>query len=258
MKLQMAEDGKADYNWVDELLTIENNVDVLGIPKVQVARAMHVYEKTITHKLRMLGLVNLYLEQLGTPEEHYRVEGDEQAFITLEKAHSEIIDPTKQANLRTMAFNIISHPKAGSSVHRQIERLVRGLDAAIELLEGSLPAEAPAVAAPADPHGGIGEDDNPLAELDTGTSSSGVFTVPISSEAAELVHEAVEVASGLTNEAEAAARPLALTKQAATILHSIQISADTTSVDAILAQLATIEERCKDLRAALAEMQGVR
>jgi hypothetical protein len=256
MDLQMAKDGKADYNWVDELLTIQTNVEVLKIDKKQVATAMHVYEKSINLKLHQLALVNLYLDELGHPGEHYRVDGDEQAFETLTKADMDQKDPAKQANLRQLAFNIIRHPKKGLSVHRQIEALVKSLDRTIILLDGSLTTRGVTTRVKSEA-GTETETGGLLDELDDPQTVPVVFDVKIDEKTAEAIHEAVDVASGLTDEAREAARPLALAKQAAAALQLVQIKGDTTDIEGLLGQLAAVEASCVHIRAEVLRIKAV-
>ena len=134
MRLQMAEDGKAEYNWLDALLTIEANITEVGFTEEEVAREMGCYPKTIQLQRHELDLVNRYLAERGYPGEHFRVESDKQAFETLARAHRDTSDPDRQANLRSLGFNIIARPAAGSSVHRQIEAMIRNLDTTVDMI----------------------------------------------------------------------------------------------------------------------------
>lgn len=243
MNLQMAEDGKAEYNWLDSLLTVEANISEVGFTEEEVAREMGCYVKTIQLLRHELDLVNRYLEERGYPDEHFRVEGDKQAFETLAKAHRDAEDPAKQANLRTLGFNIIANPAPGSSVHRQIEAMVKNLDTTVTIVARQH-AE------------GIGEteviqDDDLLFPLDDEYTPSPLVSLPISRESAEVVHEAIEAARGLNNEHERTHAAATQLKLAARILSVVEVNSTTAEIDVVRGQLGAISSACGRIQSQL-------
>ncbi|MDZ4178336.1 MAG: hypothetical protein U1E29_03755 [Coriobacteriia bacterium] len=241
MNLQMAEDGKADYNWVDELLTIESNIAELDLSVEQVARAMHVQMRTIELKRETLVLVNLYLEAIHKHSQHFLIEGDEQAFDTLARAHREYNDnPSMQASIRSMGFNIIARPRAGRSTHLQLQKMVRGLEKSVELLgvldpPDDVPAPGTDTALLFDPN-------------DLDAAEQYVVNMPVSEESADRIHEAIEVANGLEGEEEEARAALKSVKEAARALAGVEIRETTTERRAIRGQLDSIDRECARIR----------
>ncbi len=258
MRLQMAEDGKADYNWLDELLTIESNITEVGFTEEEVAREMGCYPKTVQLKRHALDLVNRYLAERGYPGEHFRVEGDEQAFDTLARAHRETSDPDRQANLRSLGFNIIARPTPGQSVHRQIKTMIRNLDTAIDLI--SRQRDGANVHSPDNQAGLIGRErdgeayalggalffveSDLLSQLDGKGAPSAIVALPINEDSATQVHEALEAARNLNEEVERAHEAASRVKAVARALSAIEITTHTADRDVIAGQLRAIEAEC--------------
>jgi hypothetical protein len=252
MRLQMAEDGKADYNWLDALLTIEANISEIGFTEEEVAREMGCYLKTIQLQRHELDLVNRYLNERGYPGEHFRVEGDKQAFETLARAHRDTPDPDRQANLRSLGFNIIAKPASGSSVHRQIEAMIRNLDTTVALINRQ---NGDAQVASDDTM--LVSLDDLLSELDTVEKERApVVILPVSEESAAQVHDAIEEAKGLNEERSRAHEAAAQIKQAARSLSSVKISAHTADIDVIQGQLRAIDAECARIREQLSALLG--
>jgi len=246
MNLQMAEDGKAEYNWLDSLLTVEANISEIGFTEEEVAREMGCWVKTIQLLRHELDLVNRYLQERGHPGEHFLVEGDKQAFETLAKAHRDAEDPAKQANLRTLGFNIIANPASGSSVHRQIEAMVKNIDMAVTIIARQQTTESD--------EGDAVEDDNLLAALDDECPSPAVVDLPVSLESSHVVQEAVEAARGLNNEHDRAHVAASQLMLVARMLSTVKVDARTAEIDVVRGQLAAIDSACNRIRRQLDDL----
>ncbi len=75
LALQMAPETKAGYNWVDELLHIRFGIDRFHESEDQLMRRMHVTVDELRFKLRVLSLVDEYLEWKGATNRYDLVGG---------------------------------------------------------------------------------------------------------------------------------------------------------------------------------------
>jgi hypothetical protein len=128
MRLQMAIEGKARYNWLDELLVIQKNIRVLNMDIEKVRVAMRTTKPNLLKRLLMYELVAEYLEFSGKPGQFFSVVSDEQAFKTLAdgvKRYEKRVD--MQRSLKSKAFEIILRKPKHKSIHLQISDLIRVL-----------------------------------------------------------------------------------------------------------------------------------
>jgi hypothetical protein len=121
MRLQMAIEGKAKYNWVDELLVIQKNIKELKMTMEQVRVAMRTTIPSIKKKLLMYELVSEYLAYMSKQGLFFSVTGDEQAFKTLTQGMVRFQKRLDlQSELKLQAFEIIKRKPKHKSIHLQI------------------------------------------------------------------------------------------------------------------------------------------
>jgi hypothetical protein len=128
MRLQMAIEGKAKYNWVDELLVIQKNVKELKMTMEQVRVAMRTTIPSLRKKLLMYELVSQYLTYMSRQGMYFSVTGDEQAFKTLTagvESFQKRVD--LQNELKQRAFEIIKRKPKHMSIHLQITGVIRSV-----------------------------------------------------------------------------------------------------------------------------------
>lgn len=128
MRLQMAIEGKARYNWLDELLVIQKNIKELNMDIEKVRVAMRTTKPTLQLKLLMYELVAEYLKFANRAGQFFSVVSDEQAFKTLAqglKRYEKRLD--LQAELKARAFEIILRKPKNKSIHLQIKDLLNVL-----------------------------------------------------------------------------------------------------------------------------------
>jgi hypothetical protein len=128
MRLQMAIEGKARYNWLDELLVIQKNIRELKMDVEKVRAAMRTTKPNLLKKLIMYELVAEYLKFSGKSGQFFSVVSDEQAFKTLAdgvRRYEKRVD--LQNALKARAFEIILRKPKHKSIHLQISDLVRVL-----------------------------------------------------------------------------------------------------------------------------------
>jgi len=125
LDLQMARETKAEYHWVNELLHIRYGVEELKEKTSVVAQKMRKDENDIKTKLRMLMLVDLYLDWLNKSQQYHLVKGEEQAFTELEKYTKKIKETDKQELFRKEVFSIITDPPSEGRIYDHIGKLYK-------------------------------------------------------------------------------------------------------------------------------------
>lgn len=128
MSLQMAIEGKARYNWLDELLVIQKNIKQLNMPLERVRVAMKTKLPTLKEKLLMYELVRDYLIFVDKKDQYFSVIGDEQAFKTLAKGFKKYEKRHDlQAALKEKSFEIILRRPKHKNIHLQITDVIASL-----------------------------------------------------------------------------------------------------------------------------------
>ena len=248
MRLQMAEEGKASYNWLDELLLIDKNINDLGMDPEKVAAAMKHRPAEIQKRLRRLAIVREYLSELGLDGQHFQVEGEKQAFETMEKKITLLNkrDPDLVDLFTKSAFTLIKNGAAGGvsgSIHLRIEALYKNLsefrkvaestnDPIVVSSEGERGAQNPG-----DPLGGVvASSSPPKVSLDIADPSSAVK-----------VNKLITLASDKNQTNEQRTVAFRSVAEAATTLKMVKIDDQTLKKDEIRAQLEVIQDICEKL-----------
>ena len=240
-RLQMSQDGKADYNWVDELLTIQANIADYGMTVEDLRKDMKKRARTIENQIRMLKLVDLYLEKLDKKSQYFVVQGDEQAFKTLAQGYARYAgDASKQAHLLDVSFAIIVSEQPRASKHLKITTVIGNLEKVVRelrTLEGLEPI-------PGQPEAS----DDILDSLASGPTET-PLSIPLDAKSADKVLESVrsvEREIGLEDEANGPAEAVA---KAAALLKNVRITSAMTLVPKFRGQLKAIKTLCDELLA---------
>lgn len=243
-RLQMSQDGKADYNWVDELLTIQANIDDFQMTIQELAKDMNKRKNTIENQQRMLKLINLYLERIDQPGQYFRVESDEQAFKTLAQDYAKYNgNTTKQLNLLDLAFPIILENQPGESKHKRIGKITKYLPEITAKAFGK-PNVSDEV--------GVQENSDILDSISGGLIETSP-SLDLSSSTSEFVHEAIREVDRERDLQDRANGPAEAVAQAATLLGNIQLTPSMTKVKQFRGQLKAIRATCDKL---LQESEG--
>ena len=151
VELQMAEETKAPYNWIDEALHIRYGIERLGEKADSVAERMRMDVTTINHAIAQLSVVDMYLDWLGQPGKYHLIPVERggttrQAFLDLtqrlytqttqrlsrqeqkairEACFSAIVSGGGYNDVRNIAKYIRSRPQ--DFVHRVVETLPEDL-----------------------------------------------------------------------------------------------------------------------------------
>lgn len=242
-RLQLSKDGKADYNWVDELLTIKSNIDDYGMSIAELAKDMNRRQPAIRVQLQMLKLIDLYLDKMGKRGLYFEVESDEQAFKTLAKGYNRYDgDAIKQSTLLDIAFPIIAHNQSGDSKHKRIGAIIENLQDIAAIVNAKSPQSSDDSDDPDDILSSISNGDTPLA---SGAALS------LDEKSSDLVHEAIKDIARQRELQNMANGPSEAVAQAATLLKNIEITSSMTKIKQFRGQLKAIKTTCDELLAAL-------
>ena len=130
-ELQISEDFKAPYNWVNELKKVRKLNQVHGLTLSQIKDVMRLKSaQEVSTTLEMLDLIDLYLERVGAPGDYYLVgsENKRQAFQTTAERHKVIKDPAKAEAFRNRAFTLIEHPPDQGRLYGHLSDLAKCLE----------------------------------------------------------------------------------------------------------------------------------
>ena len=247
-RLQMSQDGKADYNWVDELLTIQSNIEDFGMTIPELAKDMNKKKPTVENQLRMLKLIDIYLDRSQKNGQYFEVESDEQAFKTLAQGYARHEgDAAKQALLLDFAFPIILNNQAGESKHKRIGKIVDNLPQ----VRARVSAEfATTMTASQD---SLSSD---ILSSIPSQSSTPEVKLELNKSTSEMVHEVIR---GLDRDRELEDRangPAEAVAQAATLLKNVQLTESMTKVKQFRGQLKAIRKTCDELLEKLDKLEN--
>lgn len=235
-RLQMSKDGKADYNWVDELLTIRENISDFGMSESELARDMNKKTPTIQRLLLMMNLIDMYLDRNNLRGMYFEVEADEQAFKTLADGHKKYSQDTRLQNLLLdMAFPVILSNEAGESKHKRISKIAENPDAVLknyERLTGEIAGDSE--------QSGTGPMDDILEDVP-------VKKIPLDNSSSAVVQQAIREYDKEQEFADAANGPAESVSQAATLLRGIRLTSDTSKTAQLRGQLKAISKLVDEL-----------
>jgi hypothetical protein len=250
MRLQMSNPGKADYHWLDELITIRDNVHEHGMQIKDVADSMGKHAKTIKTFLRRLSLIEDYLETIGKSGELDYIDTLKQAFIDIAEHHMRLDNmPDKQALYKEMAFNLLASPDASKhdSVHKKLEKLSKNfLDAARVYGEMREVGKSPRLS------DRVGSD---VLEKLSGVSFGDFASVSISPKNAEAVEASIGMAGEKQFAQDEANLPFRNASAANRLLQEIELSEKTTARAQLAGQLNAIVSKAQTL---ITQLKGMK
>jgi hypothetical protein len=245
----MSNPGKADYHWLDELITIRDNVHEHGMQVKDVADAMGKKPITIKAFLRNLSLIEDYLQTIGKEGQLDYIDNLKQAFKDITQHHMKLDSmKDKQAIYKEMAFNLLSSPDASKneSLHRKLEKLEKNfldsLRTYSELRESTGSENV---------SDRLGSD---VLERLSGASLGEFTSVSISPRNAEAVETAIGMAGEKQSAEDEANAPFRNAVEANRLLQAIEISNKTTSRPQLSGQLNAILTKTTSL---LKELKGM-
>jgi D-ribose pyranose/furanose isomerase RbsD len=248
-RLQMSQDGKADYNWVDELLTIHANIEEYGMTTLELAKDMNKKKPTVEKQLKMLTLIDMFLERTNKRGKYFEVESDEQAFKTLADGYSKYQgDSGKQRMLLDLAFPIILKNEPGESKHKRIAKITEYLSQIVAKIEADEAYVAEEV-----------KEGNSASKdiLDTVPSSNTFkpLSLKLTSDSSEIVHQAIRAVDRENDFQDMANGPAEAVTAAASLLKNIQVTSSMTKKKQFRGQLKAIQTTCELLIAEVDKLE---
>lgn len=238
-RLQMSQDGKADYNWVDELLTIQSNIDDFGMTIDELAKDMNKQKRTIANQQLMLVLIDEYLTRLNEPGQYFKVEGDEQAFKTLAQCFTKYDSQIeKQLQLLDLSFAVIYKNQAGESKHNRIRKIADNLS--------TITAKTFEIG-PELSHRDVSTGQGDILDSVPPRSQPSAQSLSLDSETSDKVHEAIRAFDREKDLQDRANGPSEAVQQAATLLKNIRITSSMTKIKQFRGQLKAIRTMCDEL-----------
>lgn len=236
-RLQMAEEGKAPYHWLDQLLKIEHDINEYELEELEIARQMKVKTPTIQTYRLALTLVNVYLERRGWASQYFRVDDQKQAFETLAKKYRGFEGSHEiQAKFLDAAFAVMKDPPQGRSVHLEISDIAKHIHNL-----GPIP-QSDNETVSNEPKSTL--NDNLISELTKTVARAKVKSAPSS---AESVREQLILAKAKTAMGDTHNLPIKNAKEANSLLAQIQISKHTTQQKQLKGQLQGLVKRAQTL-----------
>ncbi len=126
---QISVSFKEDYHWVNELINYSQGVSNSGysITKEQMANTFNIKTSELEIKLRMMILVDEFLEWKGIPVEYdyTKLDQTEQVFKELEKAIKKIKDEKNRNKLKNAIFMIIENPPEQGRLYKHVTDIIK-------------------------------------------------------------------------------------------------------------------------------------
>jgi hypothetical protein len=134
-ELQIAEDFKEEYHWINELCNIREGLqnEDFGITKEHMAAKLRMDEKEIDQKLNMLSLIDGFLFWKGIPGQYdyEKIDQARQVFKQLEKAlRTETFrnNVSKQDTLKNMIYTLIEEKPEEERLYKWVSKLIKNFD----------------------------------------------------------------------------------------------------------------------------------
>ncbi len=246
MTLQMAEEGKSEYAWINQILTIRDNLRE-GMTEKQLIDAMVGHKPADVKKMiRMVSLIDDFLKRRGTPEDYSSIGDQKYFFLELQKHAEKHKAGANREALLWAAVNYFDHSPDDSSQGRsflKINQVGKHLPSIVKAF-GQDPVE-PAVVAP---------DSNPLSRISR--PASPFASLSRGAEVAKRIHEVVNREEIRASQEKDAAALFDLLKRAATSLAAAEGGAKTGNLEGISQQIAAIEKEISRLKKWLAQSAG--
>ncbi len=130
--LQISEDYKEEYHWVNELMNFYLGLhdSSLNYTKDQMAKAFRIKKSELESKLVTMSLVNEFLQWKGLPNQfdYERLDLAEEVFRQLEKGIRKHNDEHKRQELIHAVFHLIENPPTKGRLYSQVSYLISNWD----------------------------------------------------------------------------------------------------------------------------------
>jgi hypothetical protein len=139
-ELQLAQEFKEDYHWINELLNIDKGLRELGITEDHMAKRMRRKPPEIRARHRMKVLVDEYLSWRNIPRryDYEKLDEAEQIFIELEKAmRDKKYDQAKREHLKHGVYTLIEYPPEEGRLYGHVRNFIANFDEIYKELSGA-------------------------------------------------------------------------------------------------------------------------
>lgn len=248
LTLQMAEEGKSEYAWINQILTIRDDMRE-GMTEKQLIDAMVGHKPADVRKMiRMVSLIDDFLKRRGTPEDYSAIGDQKYFFLELQKYAEKYKTGANREALLWAAVNYFDHAPDDSAQGRsflKIGQVGKHLPAIVKSFgkEQNQPAPAPA-------------DSNPLSRI-TRPASSFASLESGDDTAREILDVVKREEIRVAQEKDSAAL-FELLKRTAASLAAADGDEKTKNIDGIAQQIAAIEKEISRLKKWLADNGGQR
>lgn len=246
LTLQMAEEGKSEYAWVNQILTIRDNMRA-GMTEKQLIEAMVGHKPSDVKKMiRMVALIDDFLSRRGTPEDYSAIGDQKYFFLELQKHAEKNKSGASRDALLWAAVNYFDHSPEDSSQGRsflKIGQVGKHIPSIISAF-GQKPVETELAMPDANPLSKISRPTSPFTSLETGE------------DVAKRIHEVVKREEIRTGQEKDSAALFNLLKRTATSLAAADGQSQTKNRDGIAAQIVAIEQEISRLKKWLADSAG--
>lgn len=132
--LQIAEDFKEPYHWINELRNIKRGLEDkrYDYTELQIAKRLRIDIKELRSKRKMLDLLDAFLiwRQIPGQYDYPKLEDTEQIFIQLEKALKKYQEnPKKFEELRNAIFTLIEEKPSKGRLYGYVMDLIKNFEA---------------------------------------------------------------------------------------------------------------------------------
>lgn len=254
MELQVRQDFKAGYDWVNELLAIRDGMEKYHLERrTDFAELMNLQSpQEVTLRLNMLAMVDAYLARNGLSGKYHRVgppEQLEEAFRTIAKRHAKLRENLREP-FRIRSFALIDDPPSEGRIYDHLNSLASELPRIMEREKRTYNVAEPHEARPAardDPIGLIPVEVEPDERIED------IYRTP--ERAASHAPDFTDILLGVEESERDRKRGTQALKSAAAALSKLEsmvIDDTTQDLFAVAAQLDAIAARLKGLQADLA------
>ncbi len=140
-ELQIAEDFREPYHWINELKNIRKGIEDkrYEYSENEIAKRLRIDIKDLKAKRRMLDLLDSFLIWKGLPGQYDypKLEDTEQIFIQLEKAIKKYKDLKKLEELKNAVFVLIEEKPSKGRLYGHVMDLIRNFDQVYEKFKKS-------------------------------------------------------------------------------------------------------------------------
>jgi hypothetical protein len=140
--LQISEDFKEDYHWVNELNNFYQGIhdQSLNFDKDQMAKSFRIKKGELESKLRTMDLIDEYLSWKGIPKQYdyEKLDYAEEIFRQLEKATRKIKIEQDRQELMHAVFVLLESPPQVGRLYSHVTSLIRDWELVYERIQSGI------------------------------------------------------------------------------------------------------------------------